>query len=360
MIWFLPLFSVVLGGLVGSFLAELVIWVTNYLDKQSAKKHIQEQKKTKLPKEVNDYLVEKIERGGKKRDISYIKNRGVSNVIQESINGSVRTSFTIKENYNNMNIGLSSMSESSNTPIYRVPARDEMINIMVNEHRCDRVRLENMTDKKLETLYGELRGIKESSYIPSRTLFTRDEMINILVKEHQSDRVRLENMTDKKLETLYGELRGIKESSYIPSRTLFTRDEMINILVKEHQSDRVRLENMTDKKLETIYNVLRGANEKIVNKQEIIDILVKRHGYQKEWLVNKPIDKLQAMYEELKGTSYTPNIKEVDWILEDEESRKIFAGKYYNGEVVSMEEIQAQEIDPELQWELDNKEIVIL
>jgi|GEM_PF-797950 hypothetical protein len=310
MIWFLPLFSVVLGGLVGSFLAELVIWVTNYLDKQSAKKHIQEQKKTKLPKEVNDYLVEKIERGGKKRDISYIKNRGVSNVIQESINGSVRTSFTIKENYNNMNIGLSSMSESSNTPIYRVPARDEMINIMVNEHRCDRVRLENMTDNKLETLYGELRGIKESSYIPSRTLFTRDEMINILVKEHQSDRVRLENMTDKKLET--------------------------------------------------IYNVLRGANEKIVNKQEIIDILVKRHGYQKEWLVNKPIDKLQAMYEELKGTSYTPNIKEVDWILEDEESRKIFAGKYYNGEVVSMEEIQAQEIDPELQWELDNKEIVIL
>ena len=260
MIWFLPLFSVVLGGLVGSFLAELVIWVTNYLDKQSAKKHIQEQKKTKLPKEVNDYLVETIERGGKKRDISYIKNRGVSNVIQESINGSVRTSFTIKENYNNMNIGLSSMSESSNTPIYRVPARDEMINIMVNEHRCDRVRLENMTDKKLET----------------------------------------------------------------------------------------------------IYNVLRGANEKIVNKQEIIDILVKRHGYQEEWLVNKSIDKLQAMYEELKGTSYTPNIKEVDWILEDEESRKIFAGKYYNGEVVSMEEIQAQEIDPELQWELDNKEIVIL
>ena len=310
MIWFLPLFSVVLGGLVGSFLAELVIWVTNYLDKQSAKKHIQEQKKTKLPKEVNDYLVEKIERGGKKRDISYIKNRGVSNVIQESINGSVRTSFTIKENYNNMNIGLSSMSESSNTPIYRVPARDEMINIMVNEHRCDRVRLENMTDNKLETFYGELRGIKESSYIPSRTLFTRDEMINILVKEHQSDRVRLENMTDKKLET--------------------------------------------------IYNVLRGANEKIVNKQEIIDILVKRHGYQEEWLVNKSIDKLQAMYEELKGTSYTPNIKEVDWILEDEESRKIFAGKYYNGEVVSMEEIQAQEIDPELQWELDNKEIVIL
>ena len=259
---------------------------------------------------MNDYLVEKIERGGKKRDISYIKNRGVSNVIQESINGSVRTSFTIKENYNNMNIGLSSMSESSNTPIYRVPARDEMINIMVNEHRCDRVRLENMTDNKLETLYGELRGIKESSYIPSRTLFTRDEMINILVKEHQSDRVRLENMTDKKLET--------------------------------------------------IYNVLRGANEKIVNKQEIIDILVKRHGYQEEWLVNKSIDKLQAMYEELKGTSYTPNIKEVDWILEDEESRKIFAGKYYNGEVVSMEEIQAQEIDPELQWELDNKEIVIL
>ena len=105
---------------------------------------------------------------------------------------------------------------------------------------------------------------------------------------------------------------------------------------------------------------LQGKGEYVDEKQEIIDILVKRHGYQEEWLVNKSIDKLQAMYEELKGTSYTPNIKEVDWILEDEESRKIFAGKYYNGEVVSMEEIQAQEIDPELQWELDNKEIVIL
>lgn len=51
---------------------------------------------------------------------------------------------------------------------------------------------------------------------------------------------------------------------------------------------------------------------------------------------------------------------EVDWVLEDEESRRIFAGKYYNGEVISMEEIQAKEIDPELQWELDNQEIVIL
>lgn len=276
MIWFLPLFSVVLGGLVGSFLAELVIWVTKYLDKQSAKKHIQEQKRQKFPPELDKMIKDNLE----------------------------------KENYNKMDIGLGSMLESSNSPIYRVPARDEMINILVNEHRCDRVRLENMTDKKLETLYGELRGVKESNYIPSHTLFTRDEMINILVNEHQSDRVRLENMTDKKLET--------------------------------------------------IYNVLRGANEKIVNKQAIIDILVNRHGYQEEWLVNKSIDKLQAMYEELKGTSYTPNIKEVDWILEDEESRKIFAGKYYNGEVVSMEEIQAQEIDPELQWELDNKEIVIL
>ena len=226
MIWFLPLFSVVLGGLVGSFLAELVIWVTKYLDKQSAKKHIQEQKRQKFPPELDKMIKDNLE----------------------------------KENYNKMDIGLGSMLESSNSPIYRVPARDEMINILVNEHRCDRVRLENMTDKKLET----------------------------------------------------------------------------------------------------IYNVLRGANEKIVNKQAIIDILVNRHGYQEEWLVNKSIDKLQAMYEELKGTSYTPNIKEVDWILEDEESRKIFAGKYYNGEVVSMEEIQAQEIDPELQWELDNKEIVIL
>ena len=226
MIWFLPIFSVVLGGLAGSFLAELVIWITNYLDKQSAKKHIQEQKRQKHPPELSKMIKDNLE----------------------------------KENYNNMNIGLSSMSESSNSPIYRVPARDEMINILVNEHRCDRVRLENLTDRRLKIMYG----------------------------------------------------------------------------------------------------IFRGKSEKNFNKQEIIDILVKRHGYQEEWLVNKSIDKLQAMYEELKGTSYTPNIIEVDWILEDEESRKIFAGKYYNGEVVSMEEIQAQEIDPELQWELDNKEIVIL
>lgn len=303
MIWFLPLFSVVLGGLVGSFLAELVIWVTNYLDKQSAKKHIQEQKKTKLPKEVNDYLVEKIERGGKKRDISYIKNRGVSNVIQESINGSVRTSFTIKENYNNMNIGLSSMSESSNSPIYRVLARDEMINILVNEHRCDRVRLENMTDRRLKIMYGILRGKSEKNV-------NKQEIIDILVKRHGYQKEWLVNKPIDRLQAMLGELQG--------------------------------------------------KGEYVDEKQEIIDILVNRHGYQEEWLVNKPIDKLQAMYEELKGTSYTPNIKEVDWILEDEESRKIFAGKYYNGEVVSMEEIQAQEIDPELQWELDNKEIVIL
>ena len=272
MIWFLPLFSVVLT----SFFAGLVIWRIHYLNKQVTKKHIQEQKRQECPSEISEMVRDNFEKG----------------------------------NYNNMDIGLGSMLESSNSPIYRVPARDEMINILVNEHRCDRIRLENMTDKKLETLYGELRGVKESNHIPSHTLFTRDEMINILVNEHQSDRIRLENMTDKKLET--------------------------------------------------IYNVLRGANEKIVNKQAIIDILVNRHGYQEEWLVNKSIDKLQAMYEELKGTSYTPNIIEVDWILEDEESRKIFAGKYYNGEVVSMEEIQAQEIDPELQWELDNKEIVIL
>ena len=230
MIWFLPIFSVVLGGLAGSFLAELVIWITNYL-------------------------------------------------------------------------GLSSMSESSNSPIYRVPARDEMINILVNEHRCDRVRLENLTDRRLKIMYGIFRGKSEKN-------FNKQEIIDILVKRHGYQKEWLVNKPIDRLQAMLGELQG--------------------------------------------------KGEYVDEKQEIIDILVKRHGYQEEWLVNKSIDKLQAMYEELKGTSYTPNIKEVDWILEDEESRKIFAGKYYNGEVVSMEEIQAQEIDPELQWELDNKEIVIL
>lgn len=54
------------------------------------------------------------------------------------------------------------------------------------------------------------------------------------------------------------------------------------------------------------------------------------------------------------------NMGGVDWVLEDEKSSKLFAGKYYNGEVVSMEEIEVEEIDPELQWELDTQEIVIL
>lgn len=54
------------------------------------------------------------------------------------------------------------------------------------------------------------------------------------------------------------------------------------------------------------------------------------------------------------------SLEEVDWVLEDEKSSKLFAGKYYNGEVVSMEEIVAEEIDPELQQELDTQEIVIL
>ena len=269
MIWFLPLFSVVLGGLVGSFLAELVIWVTKYLDKQSAKKHIQEQKRQKFPPELDKMIKDNLE----------------------------------KENYNKMDIGLGSMLESSNSPIYRVPARDEMINILVNEHRCDRVRLENLTDRRLKIMYGIFRGKSEKN-------FNKQEIIDILVKRHGYQKEWLVNKPIDRLQAMLGELQG--------------------------------------------------KGEYVDEKQEIIDILVKRHGYQEEWLVNKSIDKLQAMYERLKGTSYTPNIKEVDWILEDEESRKIFAGKYYNGEVVSMEEIQAQEIDPELQWELDNKEIVIL
>lgn len=102
-------------------------------------------------------------------------------------------------------------------------------------------------------------------------------------------------------------------------------------------------------------------NSQSLTRNEIIDILVDRYDYERIWLEeNDSLESLQILLEQVEGTSYTSNMGEVDWVLEDEESRRIFAGKYYNGEVVSMEEIEADEIDPELQRELDTQEIVIL
>lgn len=92
------------------------------------------------------------------------------------------------------------------------------------------------------------------------------------------------------------------------------------------------------------------------DRNNIINSLVSNYGYDIELVKNKPLSRLQEMIIELEGSKNGG----IDWILEDEESRRLFAGKYLNGEVVSMEEIQAQEIDPELQWELDTQEIVIL
>lgn len=103
------------------------------------------------------------------------------------------------------------------------------------------------------------------------------------------------------------------------------------------------------------------SNSSSLTRNEIIDILVDRYDYERIWLEeNDSLESLQILLEQVEGTSYTSNMGEVDWVLEDEESRRIFAGKYYNGEVVSMEEIEADEIDPELQQELDTQEIVIL
>lgn len=101
-------------------------------------------------------------------------------------------------------------------------------------------------------------------------------------------------------------------------------------------------------------------NSQSLTRDEIIDILVDRYDYERAWLVDESLERLQIMLKRLEKTPYTSNMGEVDWVLEDEESRRLFAGKYYNGEVVSMEEIEADEIDPELQWELDTQEIVIL
>ena len=102
------------------------------------------------------------------------------------------------------------------------------------------------------------------------------------------------------------------------------------------------------------------SNSSSLTRNEIIDILVDRYDYKRVWLVDASLERLQIMLKRLEKTPYTSNMGEVDWVLEDEESRRLFAGKYYNGEVVSMEEIEADEIDPELQQELDTQEIVIL
>ena len=102
------------------------------------------------------------------------------------------------------------------------------------------------------------------------------------------------------------------------------------------------------------------SNSQSLTRNEIIDILVDRYDYKRAWVVDASLERLQIMLKRLEKTPYTSNMGEVDWVLEDEESRRLFAGKYYNGEVVSMEEIEADEIDPELQWELDTQEIVIL
>lgn len=102
------------------------------------------------------------------------------------------------------------------------------------------------------------------------------------------------------------------------------------------------------------------SNSQSLTRNEIIDILVDRYDYERAWLVDESLERLRIMLKRLEKTPYTSNMGEVDWVLEDEESRRLFAGKYYNGEVVSMEDIEADEIDPELQWELDTQEIVIL
>lgn len=94
------------------------------------------------------------------------------------------------------------------------------------------------------------------------------------------------------------------------------------------------------------------------SKNELINILVRNYGYAREWIDRMLPDRMLQMVDELEGNKQSNN--GTDWIFQDEESRKIFAGKYYNGEVVSMEEVVAEEIDPELQRELYNQEIVIL
>ena len=121
----------------------------------------------------------------------------------------------------------------------------------------------------------------------------------------------------------------------------------LNIAIKSNTQSLTRESSLED-------------NSQSLTRDEIIDILVDRYDYERAWLVDESLERLQIMLKRLEKTPYTSNMGEVDWVLEDEESRRLFAGKYYNGEVVSMEEIEADEIDPELQWELDTQEIVIL
>lgn len=143
----------------------------------------------------------------------------------------------------------------------------------------------------------------------------------------------------------------------------YDKKDRIKILVEEYGWEEEVLLDFSSEDLEELLLLEQTTSEydkeNVIqySKDKLIDILVSSYGYEKKWLVNKSEERLQEMLDDLtRNTSKN----EVDWVLEDEESRKIFAGKYYNGEVVSMEEIKAKEIDSELQWELDNKEIVIL
>lgn len=123
------------------------------------------------------------------------------------------------------------------------------------------------------------------------------------------------------------------------------------------------LENMLPDNKNTI-----SSHIKKMSKDLIIHNLIGKYDYKnRKALLETSLERLQEMLwmleknRQISEASYkSMEANEIDWILEDEESRKIFAGKYYNGEVVSMEEIKAKEIEPELQWELDNQEIVIL
>lgn len=297
MIPFLPLLGWALGGFLGGL---LVSWAVDYLTKQVVKKHIQEQKKQKFDKDLSKYIGELLE----------------------------------NKEYNNHNLGLDAMlevQEFNNLDIELVESphkhqneKEKIIYELVNIHNYQREWLVNKPLSRLQEMLSEVGGTiynTPKQDIPKKIIPPENEkFIDVLVNRYNYQKEWLVNKPLSRLQEMLSEVGG------------------------------------------TIYNTPKqGIPKKIVppENEKFIDALVNKYNYQREWLVNKPLSRLQEILSEVGG-NLDDNPEEVDWILEDEESRKIFAGKYYNGEVVSMEEIKAKEIDPELQWELYNQEIVIL
>ncbi|WOC51815.1 hypothetical protein BPO_1168 [Bergeyella porcorum] len=367
MIPFLPLLGWALGGFLGGL---LVSWAVDYLTKQVVKKHIQEQKKQKFDKDLSKYIGELLENEGYNNH-----NLGLDAMLEvqefNNLDISIKAALEAQE-FETFDIGI------VESPHKHQNEKEKIIYELVNIHNYQREWLVNKPLSRLQEMLSEVGGTIYNT--PKQDISKKivppenEKFINVLVNRYNYQREWLVNKPLSRLQEMLSEVGGTiyNTPKQDISKKLFPpeNEKFINVLVNRYNYQREwlvnkplsRLQEMLSEVGGTIYNTPKqDISKKIVppENEKFINVLVNRYNYQREWLVNKPLSRLQEMLSEVGG-NLDDNPEEIDWILEDEESRKIFAGKYYNGEVVSMEEIKAKEIDPELQWELYNQEIVIL